>query len=42
MFLAVIIYIAIMWVIWPLGFIRFTASLILMFAFSAALNSAPP
>ncbi|WP_313338469.1 hypothetical protein [Stutzerimonas nitrititolerans] len=34
------VYLAIAWLIWPLGFIRFTAVLILLFVFSAAMNSA--
>lgn len=40
--LVAFIYAAIMWVIWPLSFARFTAALLLMFVFSAAMNSAHP
>jgi len=42
MILASLIYAVIMWLIWPLDFIRFTAVLLLLFAFTAAMNTAHP
>ncbi|WP_313397076.1 hypothetical protein [Stutzerimonas nitrititolerans] len=42
MIIATIVYTAIAWLIWPLSFARFTAVLIMLFAFSAAMNTAHP
>lgn len=39
--IALPVYLAIAWLIWPLGFIRLTAVLILLFVFSAAMNTMP-
>lgn len=42
MILASLIYAVIIWLIWPLSFARFTTVLIMLFVFSAAMNTAHP
>ncbi len=39
MILACLVYAVIAWLIWPLGLIRFTAVLVMLFVFSAAMNT---